>query len=123
MTYEIRFNDASDNMGCLDSPLVKTITGINTDRVRVDLIDGAGREEFESLMTQDELIRSYTHLHRIIATWNASQDPATEAPIRLRWDGDTWSDPTMADFARINTATQSDPYIDGETVEFGYEVR
>jgi hypothetical protein len=58
---------------------------------------------------------------KLIATWKLSQDPETEAPVRLRWEDGTAA--TAADFARIDPNSQSYPYIEGNIVEFGYDTR
>jgi hypothetical protein len=62
-----------------------------------------------------------TKENRLIATWNTDQDPAKDAPIRVRWAADD-SPATLEDFARIDGNTQSMPDIDGQTVEFSYAV-
>lgn len=59
-------------------------------------------------------------VNRLIATWTLAQDPAVDAPVKLRWEDGTPA--TMADFARINGNTQSMPDIDDKTVEFSYHV-
>ncbi len=58
---------------------------------------------------------------RLIATWRLDQEPSTDAPVKLRWEDGTPA--TMADFARIDGNTQSDPDLRGDTVEFGYALR
>jgi hypothetical protein len=58
---------------------------------------------------------------KLIATWKLSQETETEEPIRVRWEDGSAA--TMEDFARIVPASQSDPYIEGNIVEFGYDTR
>ncbi len=61
-----------------------------------------------------------TNQNRLIATWGLTQDPATDAPVKLRWEDGTPA--TMEDFAQINSNTQSMPDINDKCVEFSYAV-
>ena len=64
---------------------------------------------------------------RLEASWAANQNPETDAPTVLRWADGTRA--TKADFARIDSSTQSDPGIEYDPggaeigVTFSYEVR
>jgi hypothetical protein len=51
---------------------------------------------------------------RLEATWKADQNPATDNPARLEWSDGTPA--TTADFARIDSSTQSDPAIDYDSL-------
>jgi hypothetical protein len=66
-------------------------------------------------------------MRTLIATWNATQDPAKDEPVKVRFDDGTPA--TIADFNRFSTeGQQSDPDVtyghDGrETlVSFGYRL-
>jgi hypothetical protein len=58
---------------------------------------------------------------KLIATWKQSQDPEADPPIRVRWEDGAPA--TIEDFERIDSGSQSYPYIEGDTIEFGYETR
>lgn len=55
---------------------------------------------------------------RLIARWNAEQNPEADEPVCVRWEDGTPATPN--DFKRIDTGSQSDPHILGDGVEFSY---
>jgi hypothetical protein len=66
-------------------------------------------------------------MRTLIATWHATQDPAKDEPVKVRFDDGAPA--TMKDFKRFSTeGQQTDPDITYDqngrekTVEFGYRL-
>lgn len=64
MTYELRIKSDSDSdiqptVMSLESPLVKSVQGIDADRVRIELVDGADSAAYEAVMDADADVYEY----------------------------------------------------------------
>lgn len=75
-TYEVRVAHDSDTdiqptVPSLESALVQTVAGIDTDRVLVTLIPGADAKAYEALLESDDKVSSY---RKVAVTVGASDD-------------------------------------------------